>query len=621
MRRFRELSLRTQLLLLTILLTLPSLGIITFNGYEKRKDDIHQTAIETQKLADNIAAELEHLTHETHKLGELIAHLPEVKQQDTSKVRSILATILKDNPQYLALLIADRSGTVWASSNPADLNRSVADRRYFKNALASKRFSSGEYVTSMARRMPTLAMGYPLINERGEFDGVIVLSYNLDLLKPLLERAQLPKDTNYVIVDHKGIIISRGHDATGHLGTSLKPDVFKSMEARPDKATYEYDRIDGDKRITTHRKLWLSGEQKPYLYVRTGISYKTAVAATYREISYNSALLIPFVIIAFALVFYLGKRSIVDRITILDSAARQLAKGSLTGKIGDQVKGGELGSLGETFDDMAQKLKSREQLLIEKTQMLADLNDNLEQRVLNAVKELRQKDQILIQQSRLAVMGEMINNIAHQWRQPLNNIGLIVQNLELCIKGGDLNENELCQEIDNVMNIIEFMSNTIDDFRNFFRQDKQKRRFNVNKAVEGVIEFISASLKNSNILVEQVADEKVFVIGYRNEYTQVLLNILSNSRDVLLERNICNPCIRINLCSNQDNSILIVSDNGGGIQEDILPQIFDPYFTTKEPGKGTGIGLYMSKVIIEQNMNGKLTACNSGEGAEFRIEV
>ncbi len=270
--------------------------------------------------------------------------------------------------------------------------------------------------------------------------------------------------------------------------------------------------------------------------------------------------------------------------------------------------------------EMAERQAAQESLEVKQLQLEA-INQTLEERVLTAVRELRRKDQMLIQQSRLAVMGEMINNIAHQWRQPLNNIGLIVQALEMDIQSGNMDENELRQEIEKVMSIISFMSNTIDDFRNFFRHDKQKRRFNVKRAVAGVLEFISANLKSSNIAIELSTEENAFATGYRNEYTQVLLNILSNARDVLLERKIRNPCIRLNLCCDQDRSILIISDNGGGVPDDVLPHIFDPYFTTKGPDKGTGIGLYMSKVIIEQNMNGRLTACNSEEGAEFKIEV
>jgi len=218
-------------------------------------------------------------------------------------------------------------------------------------------------------------------------------------------------------------------------------------------------------------------------------------------------------------------------------------------------------------------------------------------------------------------MGEMINNIAHQWRQPLNNIGLIVQNLQLSFESGELDAEELDKEISHAMDIIMHMSRTIDDFRNFFRHDKEMRSFAVNNVVARSIEFISATLASSNIKVSMSADENVTTTGYQNEYAQVLLNILANAREVLIDRSVANPEISIRVTSENGCSITTIRDNGGGVSEDILARIFDPYFTTKEPGKGTGIGLYMSKVIIEQNMNGRLTARNVDSGAEFRIEV
>lgn len=249
------------------------------------------------------------------------------------------------------------------------------------------------------------------------------------------------------------------------------------------------------------------------------------------------------------------------------------------------------------------------------------LNHSLEDHIDAAVTDLRRKDQVLIQQSRLAAMGEMINNIAHQWRQPLNNIGLIVQNLQISFDSGTLSKREVESEIGKAMTVIMHMSRTIDDFRNFFREDKEKRRFIVNEVVGRTLEFVSAGLESRNILVEVDADQQVSTTGYQNEYAQVLLNIISNASEASLERCIAEPRIVIRITSENGRSVVSLRDNCGGIPNDIMPKIFDPYFTTREPDKGTGIGLYMSKVIIEQNMNGRLTACNQDGGAEFRIEV
>ena len=249
------------------------------------------------------------------------------------------------------------------------------------------------------------------------------------------------------------------------------------------------------------------------------------------------------------------------------------------------------------------------------------LHKNLEARVEQMVADLRRKDMAMIQQNRMAAMGEMIGNIAHQWRQPLNNLGLIIQNVQVEYDSDTLTREEMKCDITEAMEVLLHMSRTIDDFRNFFREDKAKQEFCIGTAVASSLALVSASLKDHNIQVEIEGDDEVTAIGYQNEYAQVLLNIISNSRDTSLERCVANPRIFLRITRENGRSVLYIRDNCGGIPDDVLPKIFDPYFTTRTPDKGTGIGLYMSRTIIEQNMGGQLTARNVDGGAEFRIEV
>jgi PAS domain S-box-containing protein len=240
---------------------------------------------------------------------------------------------------------------------------------------------------------------------------------------------------------------------------------------------------------------------------------------------------------------------------------------------------------------------------------------------LRAVEALREKEQMLIQQSRLAAMGEMIGNIAHQWRQPLNNLGLIVQQLPLFYKFGELTKESLDENVMQSMNIIQHMSKTIDDFRNYFRPDKEKVEFKVRETIDNALSLIKDSFKNQQIIIDVIAKNDPIIYGYRNEFAQVLLNILNNARDILTERATANPKVTITIFSEGSRAVVTISDNAGGIPEEIMGKIFDPYFTTKGPQEGTGVGLFMSKTIIEKNMGGKLTGRNITDGAEFRIEV
>ncbi|HJV64205.1 MAG TPA: CheR family methyltransferase [Geomonas sp.] len=238
-----------------------------------------------------------------------------------------------------------------------------------------------------------------------------------------------------------------------------------------------------------------------------------------------------------------------------------------------------------------------------------------------AVEELREKERLLIQQSRQAALGEMIHNIAHQWRQPLNTLGLMVQELSMSYETAAFDRDHLESAVDGVMQIISHMSRTIDDFRNFFRPEKEKVDFRVRQVMDNVTSILEASLKTHQIELELSSSGDPVIHGYPNEFSQVLLNILLNARDALVERMIEEPRILMQLDQEGERVVVTIRDNAGGISDQILDKIFDPYFTTKGPDRGTGIGLYMSKAIIEKNMNGKVTAANHGHGAEFRIEV
>ncbi|MDD2582465.1 MAG: cache domain-containing protein [Desulfuromonadaceae bacterium] len=642
---FSNIPIRIQLIVLAILLTLPALGIIVYSGIKVRNDNYRMAVIESQKLADHLAAEQENLVHEARQLSGFIAELPDVANRNNDRLQFIISNILKKNPQYLNILITDESGRVLASGLPYADGISLAGRRYFKNARSTQRFSSGEYSVGLISNKPTIAMAYPLV-DHNIFRGVVMISFDLDVLKSILKRSQLPPNSNYILVDHNGTIISRGSENGRNVGDLMMPLDLEKMVKGPDRDTYEFVRSDGDRRVTTYRKLRLPGEQTPYMYVRAGISIKEAVARADLHLWNSVAMMVPFVLLALILALFIGKSSIVDRVKKLQTASRCIGGGNLKTRVGDQVAGGELGELGRAFDEMASTLEkninelNRSQQLLhekkvrlegeiaerqvvqedlaEKQRMLESLNRTLEERIEAAVKELRQKDQAMIQQSRLASMGEMINNIAHQWRQPLNVIGLIAQGLPA---RKDLSQSELDHEVGLIMNVVTQMSQTIDDFRNFFRIDKEKIRFSANQAVAKAVEFISPSLINNGI--STVIDEQpdVAIIGYNNEYAQVLLNILTNAKDVLMERNVAVPRITVSITRADDRSVVTITDNGGGIGKDIMPKIFDPYFTTKEKTHGTGIGLYMSKIIIEQNMGGSLTARNVEGGVAFRIVV
>ena len=218
--------------------------------------------------------------------------------------------------------------------------------------------------------------------------------------------------------------------------------------------------------------------------------------------------------------------------------------------------------------------------------------------------EKEEQKELLVHQSKLASMGEMLGNIAHQWRQPLTRMGYILMNIESKDR-----ENRHKKKLEEASLQLEFMSQTIDDFRDFYRPKKEKESFGLVEETQKVI----ALLNLNEIEVELKAKEEITIVNYKNEYKQVILNLLVNAKDVLLQRAISSPKITIEV----NQKYLSISDNAGGIELENIQKVFEPYFSTKRDG--LGIGLYMSKTIIEKNMGGKIEVENSEQGALFRF--
>lgn len=282
------------------------------------------------------------------------------------------------------------------------------------------------------------------------------------------------------------------------------------------------------------------------------------------------------------------------------SVLNEIKKGNLTSRLKETASSEELNRLQSMMNEML---------------------DNLNQRIIIEIDERTKQEQLLIQQSKLASMGNMIGNIAHQWRQPLSEVNAILMSIQAQKENHDLSDESFFSALDECDTILSHMSNTISDFQNFFKPSKSKSKFSLQEACKNASFIIESSLKYNQINYQVDVIENSEVFGYPNEFAQAILNILSNAKDILLEREIQNPYIKLTLERGNNYALIKIQDNGGGIEETIMERIFEPYFTTKHASRGTGIGLYMSKIIIEANMHGYLNACNTNVGALFTIKL
>ncbi|RXK14356.1 hypothetical protein CP965_02605 [Halarcobacter mediterraneus] len=250
-------------------------------------------------------------------------------------------------------------------------------------------------------------------------------------------------------------------------------------------------------------------------------------------------------------------------------------------------------------------------------------NKNYKVVFIHNLSDLKEKESLLIEQSRMAAMGEMISMIAHQWKQPLSSIGTAISNLKLRINMKRYEENIFEKKLDDIERYLKYMSTTIDDFRNFFKKDREKELSNIYYIVDIALEMFEEVFERHGISIINKDTKKLEnVFLYKNELLQVIINILNNSKDAFLEKEVT-PLNKITLEYKELKKVqkIIISDNAGGIKKEILDKIFDPYFSTKNKQNGTGLGLYMSKTIIEKHFDGKIKVSNKKDGACFEITI
>lgn len=328
-------------------------------------------------------------------------------------------------------------------------------------------------------------------------------------------------------------------------------------------------------------------------------------------------LLIIFIIALFTfLSFYLYIKKELDALAYISKAMNNYSSKRELSPIIIQKSTSEIDTIATSANEMMQSISKH-------VQELKSFNIRLAAQVQEKVKELQTQEQLLVHQSRQAAMGEMIESIAHQWRQPLNIIGLSSANLEMEYDLGVMTTENFKEKMEIISLNINYMSSTIDDFRDFLNPDTTLTHFSPKQTIQEVFKILKAQLENNNISFNLEVDEDVELLGIENEFKQVIFILINNSKDAIKsmqsKNKLSDAKINISITQKEKSITLAFCDNGGGIKEDIIHSIFNPYFSTKFASSGTGIGLYIAKNIIESRMGADLSVKNIENGCCFTI--
>jgi PAS domain S-box-containing protein len=362
-------SIRKHLIILLALFAFPSMWMVVHRGIDGRNEAIEGAKKDCLRLVNTIATDQQAVTAGAQQLLTALAFLPEVRSRNREAVSALFSNLVKKNPQYASISVTDQSGFVWASAIPFEGKVSLADRRYFQEAVRTGAFSSGEYLVGRMLKRPVISFGYPVKDGENKPMGVIVVVLDLQYAQQVFERVDLPAGASFSLLDHRGVILIRNlkDESSERLvgKTDIRQELFTEMEKSPDEGTFESMGNDDKPRLVVYKKLSLPDEAKPYLYIRSSVPLASATAKANTLMMKNAGYLVLLFGVGLFLVWFMGKRVIVNPIMLLKQASEHLKDNAEGMNVSQLVKGGELGDLARVFDDMAETLIQRENALRE----------------------------------------------------------------------------------------------------------------------------------------------------------------------------------------------------------------------------------------------------------------
>lgn len=617
MKRSRGRStIRFQLTCLVMACVLPvwlAAGYLVYHGYRAKVSQVNTGMLESARAMTMV---VDRELSGVQAALVALATSPSFGAGDFQGIHRQCRELLKSYPGA-DIIVADAAGQQLVNSF-RNFGTPLPKRN--NQQIVAKIFTTGRPVVSnlffgALTRRPVIAIDVPVFLE-GKVAYDLSMTFPSERMAAILAQRNLPKGWFASILDARRVIVARTLNPERFVGQEASPGARNALSVTGE-GTAEFTNSAGVPIFASFSQSSLCG-WTVVVGVPKALVLKEILAFMGWAVGGASALFLVGIVLALVLAGRIARS-----IQSLVGPASAIGRGETVVALGEHwvmetVEVGE--ALVQASDLLLRRSQERDSAQSGLSESLEKLQAETAER-LKALESVCERDRLLIQQSRQAAMGEMIGNIAHQWRQPLNALGLLVQQVPLFFETGGVTQEFLDDNARKSLEIVQHMSRTIDDFRNYFKPDKEKVEFRLRGAVDQTLSLMEGSFSGHDIAIAVVEKGDPVITGYPNEFSQVLLNILINARDALVERQVSRPRVVIGIGVEGNRAVVSVRDNAGGISEEIIGKIFEPYFTTKGPQVGTGVGLFMSKNIIEKNMGGVLSVRNFEEGAEFEIRI
>ena len=591
MKSFTGWSIRTCLFLLVFLSVAPGLVIIVHSGLEQRREALADVRDSCTTFIHTISADLENTVTATRQMLATLSILPEVKRRDRSACDRLLADILRNNPRYISLHMSHPGGDIFASALALKGVVNVQDRKYFRDAVHTRSFSTGEYVLGKQSQKPMFNFAYPVTDQNGDLLGVLEAGINLADFSRQIPKVHLPPGASLTIVDHNGIILNDS-DKGELQGKGDDPALFADMAASKDEDRAITRSIGERRYILVYHGLRLSATGAPYLFVRLQVPEDTALANVHHLVARNLGYMLAFALLAGLAALLFAHLSIVSPTRRLVAASERIAAGDLGSRVGIPHDNGELGLIARAFDKMSETLAKRDAEREEMSRRLKESNRELQQFAYIA---------------------------SHDLQEPLRTITSFIQLLARRYQG------KLDKDADEFIGFVtdgaRRMQQLIDDLLAYSHVESKGKPF-VRFDGEAVLELTLANLRQA--IAESGAivthDPLPSLWGDRTQMVQLFQNLIANA---IKFRGSVPPLIHVGMTERPGEWEISVSDNGIGIDPACFERIFEIFqrLHSREQYAGTGIGLAMCRKIVERHGGRIGVTSEPGRGATFTCTI